>query len=254
MLLVPGVLGFVCPRITYTGTKTSAAIGHVQLQPKRRKTATIPDISSGTAIGVDAHFAVVGPRDGADLRALRVAPALDRAGGRPSPGAAVPAIAASARPATTARAHGAPGTIVTVRERTFVAILRHTGTNVPLGGWRRMKMLDALFPYNREVGRKEYALRLLLCLVISAPVLWWRWQVVRAQQPNEALIFIGVLIVVLAVIQTQLVGRLRDMGASPMISFVVFIPYVNLVFALALLLFPSAVPASAEPRSRAAGD
>jgi len=99
-------------------------------------------------------------------------------------------------------------------------------------------MVAALFPYTRAVGRKDYALRLFLCAVISAPVLWWRWQVVQAQQPTQALIFVGVLIVVLAVIQAQLVGRLRDMGASPVISGLVFVPYVNAALALALLFFP----------------
>jgi len=100
-------------------------------------------------------------------------------------------------------------------------------------------MLDTLFPYTRQVGRKEYALRLFLCLVISVPVLWWRWQVVRTQQPNEALVFVGVLLVVLVVIQAQLVGRLRDMGASAVISGLAFVPYVNAALALALLFFPS---------------
>lgn len=100
-------------------------------------------------------------------------------------------------------------------------------------------MVDALFPYARQVGRKEYALRFFLCLVISLPILWWRWQVVRTQHPTEALIFVGVLIVVLLVIQAQLVGRLRDMGASPVVSWLVFIPYVNAALAVALLFFPS---------------
>lgn len=116
-------------------------------------------------------------------------------------------------------------------------------------------MVDVLFPYNRRVGQREYALRLFLCLVISAPVLWWRWQVVRAQQPTEALIFVGVLVVVLAAIQMQLIGRLRDMGASVAISWLTYVPYVNAALALALLFFPGQARAGvgAERHSQAGG-
>ncbi|MEJ2668554.1 MAG: hypothetical protein P8Z81_15920 [Deinococcales bacterium] len=111
-------------------------------------------------------------------------------------------------------------------------------------------MFDALFPYTRDVGRKEYALRLFLSVAISAPVLWWRWQVVRTHQPTEALIFVGVLIVVLVVIQAQLIGRLRDMGASILISGLVFVPYLNAALALALLFFPSRSRADAGQETR----
>lgn len=113
-------------------------------------------------------------------------------------------------------------------------------------------MLESLFPYTRSVGRKEYALRLFVCLVISAPVLWWRWQVVAAQQATQALIFVAVLIVVLAVIQAQVVGRLRDMGASFLISALVLVPYVNAALALALLFFPGQARAGSKPSSQAA--
>lgn len=100
-------------------------------------------------------------------------------------------------------------------------------------------MVDALFPYTRAVGRGEYAVRLLVCLVVSVPVLVWRWQVVRAHHPTEALIFLAVLVVVLVVIQAQVIGRLRDADASILLSGLVFVPYLNAAFALALLLLPS---------------
>lgn len=113
-------------------------------------------------------------------------------------------------------------------------------------------MLDALFPFTRAIGRKAYALRLLGCTVISAPVVWWRSEVVQTRQPTEALIFLLVLIVVLVIIQAQVIGRLRDMHASILISGLIYVPYVNAALALALLLFPG-VEAPAPARSPAIG-
>lgn len=100
-------------------------------------------------------------------------------------------------------------------------------------------MIGAVFPYARTIGRGEYAIRLLVCLVVSVPVLVWRWEVVRAQRPGEALVFLAVLVLVLVVIQAQVIGRLRDVDASILLSGLVFVPYLNAAFALALLLFPS---------------
>ncbi|MEJ2287194.1 MAG: hypothetical protein P8Y02_00870 [Deinococcales bacterium] len=110
-------------------------------------------------------------------------------------------------------------------------------------------MLQALFPYTRRIGRGEYALRLLACLVVSIPVLLWRWEVVRTRQPGEGLLFLAVLVLVLALIQAQVIGRLRDVDASILLSGLVFIPYVNAAFALALLLFPGRTLVTAKPPS-----
>jgi len=100
-------------------------------------------------------------------------------------------------------------------------------------------MVDALFPYTRRIPRGEYAVRILACLLVSVPLLWWRWHIVRARQPTEALIFIVLLLVALAIIHAQVMGRLRDMNAPLLISALVFVPYVNAVVALGLLPFPS---------------
>ncbi len=100
-------------------------------------------------------------------------------------------------------------------------------------------VMATLFPYNRTIGRREYAVRLVACIAVSAPVLVWRWHVVQAQQPTEALGFLAVLVIVLAVIQAQMIARLRDMHAPVVISALVFVPYLNAAAALALLLFPS---------------
>lgn len=101
-------------------------------------------------------------------------------------------------------------------------------------------MMAAIFPYNSRIGRGEYALRLLACLALSAPVLAWRGQVVRAQRADEALLFLAVLLIVLLVIHAQMVARLRDMRASVFLSGLVLVPYLNAAAALAFLLFPSA--------------
>lgn len=100
-------------------------------------------------------------------------------------------------------------------------------------------MIAALFPYARRLRRGEYAVRLLLGLLLSAPLLWWRWQVVRAGHPTEALLFLAALIVLLVIIQAQTIARLRDADASMLFSVLVYVPYLNLAFALALLLLPS---------------
>jgi len=106
-------------------------------------------------------------------------------------------------------------------------------------------MVDALFPYTRSIGRGEYAIRLVACLVVSVPVLLWRWQVVRAGQAGQALLFLAVLILVLVVIQAQVIGRLRNVDASILLSGLVFIPYLNAAFALALLVPSTRAPAEA---------
>lgn len=100
-------------------------------------------------------------------------------------------------------------------------------------------MLDTLFPYTRRIGRGEYAVRVLICLVVSVPLLWWRWLIVRNHHPAEALLFIALLLIALTIIHAQVIGRLRDMNAPLLISALVFVPYVNAVVALGLLLFPS---------------
>lgn len=106
-------------------------------------------------------------------------------------------------------------------------------------------MVDALFPYTRSIGRGEYAVRLLVCLVASVPVLLWRWQVVQAGQAGQALLFLAALILVLVVIQAQVIGRLRNIDASMLLSGLVFVPYLNAAFALALLVPPTRTPAPA---------
>ncbi len=106
-------------------------------------------------------------------------------------------------------------------------------------------MVDALFPYTRSIGRGEYAVRLLACLIVSVPVLLWRWQVIRAGQAGQALLFLAVLVLVLVVIQAQMIGRLRNIEASILFSGLVFIPYLNAAVALALLVPPTRVPGTA---------
>jgi len=110
-------------------------------------------------------------------------------------------------------------------------------------------MVDALFPYTRRVGRWEYAVRLLACLLVSVPILAWRWHVVRAHQANEALLFLAVLVLALVVIQAQLIARLRDIHASILLSGLVFVPYVNAALAFGLLFVPSRVPAPVHSES-----
>lgn len=103
-------------------------------------------------------------------------------------------------------------------------------------------MLEILFPYTRRIGRGEYAVRVLACLALSAPLLWWRGVIVRVPNQAEALLFIALLLIVLAIAHAQVIGRLRDMKAPLLISALVFVPYVNAVVALDLLLFPGHAP------------
>ena len=110
-------------------------------------------------------------------------------------------------------------------------------------------MVDALFPYTRSIGRGEYAVRLLACLIVSVPVLLWRWQVVQAGQAGQALLFLAVLVLVLVVIQAQMIGRLRNIEASILLSGLVFVPYLNAAFALALLVPATRAPATARTGS-----
>lgn len=100
-------------------------------------------------------------------------------------------------------------------------------------------MVDVLFPYTRRIPRGEYAVRILACLLVSVPLLWWRWHIVRVRQPTEALVFIALLLLALAIIHAQVMGRLRDIDAPLLISALVFVPYVNAIVALGLLPFPS---------------
>lgn len=114
-------------------------------------------------------------------------------------------------------------------------------------------MVAVLFPYTRSIGRGEYAIRLLVCLLISVPLLLWRWQVVHGGHVPETLAFLGVLLVALFVIQAQTIPRLRDADASMLLSFLVYVPYLNAAFALALLLLPHRAASSRAQEQRAPG-